>query len=151
MRDPSPTRTEAIEADVNNIWENHMSQSGLNNYQEECLTILVEECGETIQEICKIKRFGINEMSMHKEDQSHAQRLEEELGDILAMIQLVMESDIGITEVGLDVAKRKKLAKVGKWMTYSKPKPHVPGPADEVMKKASALAQQQLGNYKRMK
>ena len=130
-----------------------MSQSGLNNYQEECLTILVEECGETIQEICKIKRFGINEMSMHKEDQSHAQRLEEELGDLLAMIELVMQSNIGITEVGLDVAKRKKLAKVGKWMTYKKPLPYEkpePWSTADVMEKALKMAQHELGNYKRI-
>lgn len=132
-----------------------MSNSGLNDYQEECLTILQEECGETVQEICKIFRFGIDEMSMHKEDQSHAQRLEEELGDILAMIQLVMESDIGITEVGLEVAKQKKLAKVGKWMTHTKPKLNYheepePWSTEDVMLKALKLAQHQLGNYKRM-
>jgi NTP pyrophosphatase (non-canonical NTP hydrolase) len=125
-----------------------MSQSGLNNYQDECLLILMEECGETIQEICKIKRFGINEMSMHKEDQSHAQRLEEELGDLLAMIQLVMESDIGITEIGLDVAKQKKLAKVGKWMTYSKLESNFDSGTHEVMRKSLELAQRQLNSFK---
>lgn len=89
----------------------------MTDYQDELLTILTEECGETIQEICKIKRFGLNEKSHHVEDQTHLECLESEIGDLLAMIELVRLSGIGITVEGLEKAKQKKLDKVLKWMT----------------------------------
>ena len=127
-----------------------MSRSRLTNYQDECLTILMEECGETIQEICKIQRFGIDEMSHHVKDMTHAQCLEQELGDLLAMVQMVMESDIGVTEVGLEVAKQKKLCKVTKWMNYKKPGPNEFHAADNAMRKALSLAQYELDNHKRI-
>lgn len=93
----------------------------LTPYQEECLTILMEECGETVQEICKIYRFGLEAKSHHSTDKTHIACLIQELGDIIAMIELVTESGIGITKEQLDVAKENKLEKVKKWMTNSKP------------------------------
>ena len=35
-----------------------MSNSGLTKYQDECLEILAEECGEIVVEKSKIFRFG---------------------------------------------------------------------------------------------
>jgi NTP pyrophosphatase (non-canonical NTP hydrolase) len=96
------------------------SRSGLTNYQDECLLILQEECGEAVQEICKIKRFGITKESWHVEGQTHLQCLEQELGDLLAMIEMVRDARMGITEAGLQAAKKKKLEKVLKWMWYNK-------------------------------
>jgi NTP pyrophosphatase (non-canonical NTP hydrolase) len=96
------------------------SRSGLTGYQDECLLILQEECGEAIQEICKIKRFGIVKESHHVDGQNHLQCLEQELGDLLAMIEMVRDSRMGITESGLQVAKKKKLEKVVKWMWNTK-------------------------------
>jgi hypothetical protein len=96
-----------------------MSESGLTPYQEECLTILMEECGETVQEICKIFRFGIHNASHHAPDKSHLECLQQEMGDLLAMIELVKSSGIGITETGLAIGKDKKLEKVKMWMTHT--------------------------------
>jgi NTP pyrophosphatase (non-canonical NTP hydrolase) len=93
----------------------------MNNYQDELLTILEEECGETVQEICKIRRFGLSEQSHHIKGMSHRQCLAQEMGDLLAMIQLITESDLGITADDVDAAKYRKLEKVKKWMKFTKP------------------------------
>lgn len=59
---------------------------------DEVLTILAEECAEVIQEISKIRRFGID--SSHKDGITHRQKLEKEVGDVLAMIDIAMRSRI---------------------------------------------------------
>jgi len=97
-----------------------MSQSGLTPYQDECLEILAEECAEVIQEKSKIIRFGCNELSHHDPSRLHAEMLEQEMGDVLAMIELVQLSGIGVTREGLEIAKQKKIAKVLQWMTHKK-------------------------------
>lgn len=97
-----------------------MSKSGLTPYQDECLEILAEECAEVIQEKSKIFRFGCNEYSHHNTEYKHAEMLEQELGDLLAMIDLVLQSGIGISLVGLEVAKQAKIEKVLNWMTHKK-------------------------------
>jgi len=97
-----------------------MSKSGLTPYQDECLEILAEECAEVIQEKSKIIRFGCYEESHHIQGKTHAECLEQEMGDILAMIELVQQSGIGISINGLEIAKQKKIAKVLQWMTHKK-------------------------------
>jgi NTP pyrophosphatase (non-canonical NTP hydrolase) len=57
------------------------------NKQEQILIITAEEAAEVIQEISKIFRFGIDEM--HKSGISHRAKLEEEVGDLLCMIDLL--------------------------------------------------------------
>ena len=99
---------------------NRTVSSTLTPYQNELLTILQEECGETVQEICKIFRFGIANNSHHIEGKSHLQCLTQEMGDILAMIELVKDADIGITNEALAAAKQAKLNKVVLWMTHAK-------------------------------
>lgn len=95
-----------------------MSNSGLTPYQDECLEILAEECAEVIQEKCKIIRFGANNFSHHDTTKLHFKMLEQELGDLLAMIELIQYSGIGISAEGLALAKQHKLDKVLKWMTH---------------------------------
>jgi hypothetical protein len=98
----------------------NMSKSGLTPFQDECLEILAEECAEVIQEKSKIFRFGAHMVSWHHPGLLHAQCLEAELGDLLAMIEMVQLSGIGISAEGLQAAKQKKLEKVLKWMTHKK-------------------------------
>jgi NTP pyrophosphatase (non-canonical NTP hydrolase) len=95
-------------------------RSNLTPYQDELLEILAEECAEIIQEKSKIFRFGIVKESHHVDGQNHLQCLEQELGDLLAMIEMVRDSRMGITEAGLQAAKKKKLEKVVKWMWNTK-------------------------------
>lgn len=97
-----------------------MSKSGLTPYQDECLEILAEECAEVIQEKSKIFRFGCHKESHHIRGKTHAECLEQEMGDILAMIELVQQSGIGISTEGLEAAKKRKLEKILNWMIHTK-------------------------------
>lgn len=99
-----------------------MSKSGLNSYQDELLEILVEECAEITQEKSKIFRFGIDEQSHHIIGKTHRECLAQELGDMLGMIELLIDSDIGITYNDVKDAAERKKEKVVKWMTHQKPK-----------------------------
>lgn len=121
-----------------------MSNSGLTPYQDELLEILVEECGEIIQEKSKIFRFGLHEESHHVRGSSHLACLTQELGDILCMIELLYEADIGITEEGLREATLKKREKVTKWMTHKVDDDAV----TTALKEMQALAKANLNNYK---
>ncbi len=91
-------------------------------YQEELLTILTEEAGEIVQEICKIKRFGLHEESHHVRGSSHLACLEQEIGDIICIVKLLQESGIGLTVDGIMAAAERKEIKVTKWMKYTKEK-----------------------------
>ena len=133
---------------LNGIERIDMSRSGLNLYQDELLEILAEECGEIVQEKSKIFRFGMNATSWHDTTKLHSECLAQELGDFLAMVELLVDSDMGITYNDINAAKERKLTKVVKWMKYQKPEPIVPGSTADVMHRASELAHQQLNNYK---
>ena len=59
----------------------------MNDKQKEILVITQEECAEVIQEISKIFRFGIDQQ--HKDGMQHREKLEQEVGDVLCMINLL--------------------------------------------------------------
>lgn len=88
-----------------------MINETLNDQQNEVLLITLEECAEVIQAISKVFRFGID--SVHN-SVSNKEHLEEETGDLLCMIEMMMEQGILDREV---VAKAKfaKRAKLAKW------------------------------------
>jgi len=62
------------------------------NKQEQILMITAEECAEVIQEVSKCFRFGID--ADHKSGVKHRAKLEEEVGDLLCMIDLMIEQHI---------------------------------------------------------
>lgn len=64
----------------------------MNDKQKEILVIAQEECAEVIQEISKCFRFGIE--NTHKSGALHKDVLAEELGDLLCMIDLILEYDL---------------------------------------------------------
>lgn len=84
----------------------------MNETQREILVITQEECAEVIQEISKIFRFGINEQ--HKSGITHQSKLEEEIGDLLCMIDLMIKFDL-INESNLYTAIINKQNKLKKW------------------------------------
>ena len=86
----------------------------MNEDTREILTILQEECAEVIVEISKCFRFGPDQM-MEGMDVTNIQRLEKELGDTLAMIELIMEQNVGVTHKGLQEAKKAKFEKLKQW------------------------------------
>ena len=73
------------------------------NKKEECLTILIEECGEVIQEASKIMRFG-----------NDASKLTKELGDLQFMINLTA-NHLGIDSVSIGVYANEKRDKLKKY------------------------------------
>lgn len=83
------------------------------NKLEETLIITAEECAEVIQEISKCFRFGID--GNHKSGVKHRAKLEEEIGDLLCMIDILIENG-EVNPVSLDKAK---LAKRDKLKVYS--------------------------------
>jgi NTP pyrophosphatase (non-canonical NTP hydrolase) len=75
----------------------------------ETLVIAQEEAAEVIQEISKVFRFGIDEK--HKDGMTHRQRLTTEIGDFLAMIDLLLAQNV-ICEEDIAQAKEKKIDKL---------------------------------------
>jgi len=84
----------------------------MNDKQREILVITQEECAEVIQEISKIFRFGLNED--HKDGIKHQEKLEMEIGDLLAMIDLLVKFNI-INEDNLQEFVKNKQNKLKKW------------------------------------
>jgi len=72
----------------------------------EILVILGEEAAEVIQETSKTIRFGL--------DKKRLNNLEKEIGDLLAMIDL-LESHGVIDSTRLETAKNAKIVKLKQW------------------------------------
>jgi NTP pyrophosphatase (non-canonical NTP hydrolase) len=63
----------------------------LTDQQKEILLIAQEECAEVTQAISKTFRFGLTESYNGKTNQ---ERLEEEVGDLVCMIELMKDTGI---------------------------------------------------------
>lgn len=81
----------------------------------EVMLILQEECAEVIQAISKCLRFGIDNYKPGK-PKTNREHLEEELGDLLAMIDILLESG-EINDVALETATTNKIEKLKQWST----------------------------------
>ena len=79
----------------------------------ETLLILAEECAEVIQAISKINRFGFTGLNP-RDHRSNQQHLEEELGDLVCMVQLLIENKI-VESRNVDTAALNKRAKLKQW------------------------------------
>lgn len=86
----------------------------VNDHQEECLNVLQEECAEVIQAASKIKRFGL--IGKRLDSDTNLNQLETELGDVLALVDLVRDSGLGITAEGIETARLNKMKKLSKYM-----------------------------------
>jgi NTP pyrophosphatase (non-canonical NTP hydrolase) len=80
---------------------------------KEVMDITQEECAEVIQAISKISRFGIDNYKPGK-PKTNREHLEEELGDMLAMIDIMLEKGV-VTLDNLNIAKAAKIEKLKKW------------------------------------
>jgi NTP pyrophosphatase (non-canonical NTP hydrolase) len=85
----------------------------MNTVEKEIMDILQEECAEVIQAVSKCSRFGINNFKPGK-PKTNLEHLEEELGDTLAMIDILIEKGI-VSTVHLETAKTAKIEKLKKW------------------------------------
>jgi NTP pyrophosphatase (non-canonical NTP hydrolase) len=86
----------------------------MNEDTKEILTILQEECAEVIVEVSKCLRFGPDQM-MAGLDVTNMQRLQKELGDLQAMIELLIDNKVGVTTQGLKEARKAKFEKLKQW------------------------------------
>lgn len=85
----------------------------MNNKEKEVMDILQEECAEVIQAVSKVSRFGIDNYKPGK-PKTNREHLEEELGDLLAMVDIMLEQGI-VSWNNLEVAKQAKIEKLKKW------------------------------------
>jgi NTP pyrophosphatase (non-canonical NTP hydrolase) len=83
-----------------------MKYNELSPNVHEILVILGEEAAEVIQETSKVIRFGL--------DDNRLNNLEKEIGDLLAMIDL-LESHGVIDSDRLETAKHAKIVKLKQW------------------------------------
>jgi NTP pyrophosphatase (non-canonical NTP hydrolase) len=83
----------------------------MNESQKQILLITQEECAEVTQAISKVFRFGID---AEYNDKSNRDRLTEELGDLLCMIELCYDSDV-VDYLQVKEAQHKKYEKLKKW------------------------------------
>lgn len=77
---------------------------------DEILTITQEECGELVQVISKVRRFGMD---------TNRDNLVKESGDLLCMIELLIENNI-ISKDELESAKQSKRDKLAVWSNIFK-------------------------------
>ena len=87
----------------------------MNEQTKEVMDILQEECAEVIQAVSKISRFGIDNVKPGK-PKTNREHLEEELGDMLAMIDILIDKGI-VSSDHLASAKTAKIEKLKKWST----------------------------------
>jgi NTP pyrophosphatase (non-canonical NTP hydrolase) len=86
----------------------------MNDDTKEILTILQEECAEVIVEVSKCFRFGPDQM-MEGMNVTNMERLQKEIGDLQAMIELLVDNKVGVTNQGLKEAKKAKFQKLKLW------------------------------------
>lgn len=85
----------------------------MNNQMKEIFCITQEECAEVSQAISKVFRFGID--STHPiTNKTNQQSLEEEVGDLLAMIDIMVEKCV-VSDANINVARKAKREKLKKW------------------------------------
>lgn len=89
--------------------------------EKQILLICQEECAEVTQAISKVFRFGYDS---EYNDRTNRQRLTEEVGDLLAMIDLMFEAGI-IDESSTNMAALQKKIKLKKWSNIFDEQPEV--------------------------
>lgn len=82
---------------------------------KEVMDILQEECAEVIQAVSKISRFGIDNLKPGK-PKTNREHLEEELGDVLAMVDILLENNV-VSQDSLNAATHAKKEKLKLWST----------------------------------
>jgi hypothetical protein len=80
---------------------------------KEALDILQEECAEVIVAVSKISRFGLDNYKPNK-PKTNREHLEEEIGDLLAMINILTNEGI-IDPTNIEVAAKAKIEKLKQW------------------------------------
>lgn len=82
-----------------------------NAIDSEIMLITQEECAEVSQAISKVFRFGMDDEYKGITNREH---LEEEIGDLMCMIDLLIENGV-ISESAVMAAKNEKMNKLMTW------------------------------------
>jgi NTP pyrophosphatase (non-canonical NTP hydrolase) len=85
---------------------------------KEVMDILQEECAEVIQAVSKISRFGLDNYKPGK-PKTNREHLEEELGDLQAMVDILQELDI-VSYTNIEIAAEAKREKLKQWSNIFK-------------------------------
>ena len=85
---------------------------------KEVMDILQEECAEVIQAVIKISRFGLDNFKPGK-SKTNREHLEEELGDLCAMIDILQDLDI-VSWTNIEKAAQAKREKLKIWSNIFK-------------------------------
>ena len=93
-----------------------MKMKQMNESHQEILLITQEECAEVTQAISKVFRFGMNDTHNGETNREH---LEEEIGDLMCMIDLLIDSGM-VSEAAVMAAKNEKMHKLGTWSNIFK-------------------------------
>jgi len=88
----------------------------INEANREILLITQEECAEVTQAISKVFRFGMEDTHNGESNREH---LEEEIGDLMCMIDLLIDNGI-VSESAVMAAKNEKLNKLMTWSNIFK-------------------------------
>lgn len=88
-----------------------MKMSDVGEIDREVMLIAQEECAEVTQAISKVFRFGFDSEHNGKTIREH---LEEEIGDLVCMIDLMREHGLISWENVVD-ASEKKMKKLERW------------------------------------
>jgi NTP pyrophosphatase (non-canonical NTP hydrolase) len=86
-----------------------------DNQLKEIMGILQEECAEVVQAVSKVNRFGLDNYKPG-ETKTNRQHLEEELGDLVAMINIMVDAGL-VNEHSIEAAAYAKVEKLNKWST----------------------------------
>jgi NTP pyrophosphatase (non-canonical NTP hydrolase) len=85
----------------------------MDNNVNEILLIMQEECAEVTQAISKCFRFGLDNHKPGK-PKTNREHLEEELGDLVAMITLLEMHGV-VSQLNIEKAKLAKFEKLKTW------------------------------------
>jgi NTP pyrophosphatase (non-canonical NTP hydrolase) len=90
-----------------------MLQLVMDDQTKEVMSILQEECAEVTQAVSKCFRFGLDNYKPGK-PLTNREHLEVELGDVVAMVDLLVERGI-VSAESIEKAKQAKFEKLKQW------------------------------------
>jgi NTP pyrophosphatase (non-canonical NTP hydrolase) len=93
-------------------------KTAMDPQTKEVMDILQEECAEVIQAVSKISRFGLDNFKPGK-PKTNREHLEEELGDLQAMVEILQELDI-VSFTNIERAAEAKREKLKIWSNIFK-------------------------------